>query len=449
MSSKDNHFNPKKMQKADLLEGTTDFSLLNDSQRKEFWAALALKHTEGLGLRGAANLIKAYGTAYAAIQKPGQWKNSGILESAIAAFKTEAWRETAGEEWALAKSPNTQILLWTNPYYPCTLKETPNPPLFLYFRGNIELLSNPGVGVVGARRASSDALAASFRVGIELSKAGVTVISGLARGVDSEAHKAALEGPGSTIAVLGCGLDVNYPPENKLLQEKIGQAGLLLSEYHSGVTPEAFHFPVRNRLISGISLGVLVVEAASRSGSLITARLALEYGREVFAMPGKFAASKAQGSHDLIRRGAKPVLDLDDMLIELLPRLKSYAEFGQQALVVGELVETAEENRKQASAKTPKKEKMDNPGGASKNKNTKVKMLKSATIAPVTYRTEDECKNDLATNILRLLESEGPLQADSICALLKIAVSRVSSELLMLELDGKIKRYPGMIYALV
>lgn len=440
--------NSKEMKKANFLEATTDFSQLTDTQRKEFWASLALKHTEGLGLRGISNLVKEYGSAYSGIQNTTEWKSFGIHESAINAFKADAWRESAGKEWALAKKPNTQILLWTNPYYPNTLKEIPDPPLFLYFRGNIELLSNPGVGVVGARRASSDALAASFRVGIELSKVGVTVVSGLARGVDSEAHKAALEGLGSTVAVLGCGLDINYPPENKILQEKIGQTGLLLSEYHAGIAPEAFHFPVRNRLISGISLGVLVVEAASRSGSLITARLALEYGREVFAMPGKFAASKAQGSHDLIRRGAKPVLELDDMLIELLPRLKSYVDFGQQALVVSELVETAEENRKRTSARKQKKDNSGSPQETDKKENTQREMPKYAGAAPSAYRTESERKNDLATNILHLLESEGPLQADSICALLKISASKMSSEILMLELDGKIKRYPGMIYAL-
>lgn len=429
----------------ELPEAVTSFNRMNEGQRKEFWAALALKHTEGLGQRGAANLLKIYDSAYAAIQQPDQWKQAGVHEPAVEAFKSESWREPAGAEWALAKNSQTGILLWTNPYYPQRLKEIPTPPLFLYFQGNIELLANPSVGVVGARRASTDALAASSRVALELSKAGVTVISGLARGVDSEAHKAALSGPGGTVAVLGCGLDIHYPPENKSLQNEIAASGLLLSEYAPGAKPEAYHFPIRNRLISALSLGVLVVEAAGRSGSLITARLALEYGREVFAMPGKFAASKAQGSHELIRRGAKPVLDLDDMLIELLPWLRAYAEFGKQAVLVGEMVETAEAARKEAAKQqeTPARKPAEPGQKAAKTKGTTQKP------AQKTYPTAARQKSELGANILKLLENEGPLQADSICALLKVSAAKVSSELLILELAGNIKRYPGMIYALI
>ncbi len=423
-----------------LLEAVTDFARMGEAQRKEFWAALALKHTEGLGPKGAANLLKAYGSAYAAIQAPGQWKRHNISESAIGAFKSDNWRGPAGKEWGLAKLPHTNILLWTNPHYPQALKEIPTPPIFLYTKGNIELLGYPGVGVVGARRASPDALAASQRVASELSKAGVTVVSGLARGVDSNAHKAALDGPGGTVAVLGCGLDVYYPPENKNLQEKIAGSGLLLSEYPAGTKPEAFHFPIRNRIISALSLGILVVEAAGRSGSLITASLALEYGREVFAMPGKFAASKAQGSHDLIRRGAKPVLDLEDVLIELLPRLKGFSEFGKQALAVGGILASADAEKEHANERQEKKaakETIKPPPG--KNKENP---------APATYLPVRENDGSLAAGIVELLKTEGPLQADSICALLNLPAAKVSGKLLLLELEGEIKRYPGMIYAL-
>lgn len=429
----------------ELTEAVTNFAHMDDGQRKEFWAALALKHTDGLGVRGAANLLKTFDSAYAAIKNPRQWKTCGVHEPAIEAFLSESWREPAGSEWTLAKNSGSGILLWTNPYYPKSLKEIPNPPLFLYFQGNVELLQNPSIGVVGARRASPDALAASSRVALELAKAGVTVISGLARGVDSEAHKAALKGSGGTVAVLGCSLDIYYPPENKALQNEIATAGLLLSEYAPGTKPEAYHFPIRNRLISGLALGVLVVEAAGRSGSLITARLALEYGRQVFAMPGKFAASKAQGSHDLIRQGAKAVLDLDDMLDDLYPLLKPYAEFGKQAAVVREMVESAENERRQASKRpesVSKKAPLPKPLKSVQDKN-EIKRKNQTT-----YPTVAQHNADLSANILRLLENEGPLQADSICALLKTSAAKVSSELLILELAGSIKRYPGMIYAL-
>ena len=423
-----------------LLEAVTDFAEMGEAQRKEFWAALALKHTEGLGPKGAANLLKAYGSAYAAILASGEWRRHNISEPAIQAFKSESWRGPAGKEWGLAKQPHTNILLWTNPHYPQTLKEIPTPPVFLYAKGNIELLSYPGVGVVGARRASPDALAASHRLASELSKAGVTVISGMARGVDSKAHKAALDGPGGTVAVLGCGLDVYYPPENKNLQDRIAASGLLLSEYPGGTKPEAFHFPIRNRIISALSLGILVVEAAGRSGSLITASLALEYGREVFAMPGKFAASKAQGSHELIRRGAKPVLDLEDVLIELLPRLKGFSEFGKQALAVGEILASADAEREQANERHAKNtaKKTTNPPAEKTEKR----------LPPETCPPEGEGDGSLTANIMELLKSEGPLQADSICVLLNLPAAKVSGKLLLLELEGEIRRYPGMIYAL-
>ena len=425
------------------------FAEFSGADKKEFWAALALKHTEGLGNRRAGLLLQAYGSAYQAIQNPDAWRKLHITDQVIEAFKSEAWRERAGMEWAGAKRPDVHLLLSSSPYYPAMFREVPDPPLFVYFKGNIQLLNGPCVGVVGARRASPDALAASARIGLELSKAGVTVISGLARGVDSEAHKAALQGPGATIAVLGCGLDVYYPRENRTLQDEIAAKGLLVSEYPPGTEPEAFQFPVRNRLISALSLGVLVVEAAGRSGSLITARIALEYGREVFAMPGKFAASKAQGSHDLIRKGAKPVLDLDDLLIELVPRLKAFAAYGEQAAMLNGLVEEAEAERKKARAQKSAETKTAHSG---KQTTGRAKPKPAPKPVPAwaqkpAYPTASA--SDLATAIKRVLESEGPLQADSLCALLRVSAAKLSSELLMLELAGEIKRYPGMIYSLI
>lgn len=460
----------------------TAFDSLAEEQKREFWAALALKHTPGLGLRKSGILLKAYGSAYQAIQNPDNWKGLHLYPSVINNFKSEQWRNNAGGEWARAKTSGLNILLWTNPYYPALLKEIPDPPLFLYFKGNIELLTAPCVAVVGARRASPEGLAASFRISHELSKAGITVISGLARGVDSEAHKAALHRPGSTIAFLGCGLDVYYPRENKKLQDDICESGLVLSEYAPGTPPEPYQFPVRNRLISGLALGVLVVEAAGRSGSLITARLALEYGREVFAIPGKFAASKAQGSHELIRRGATPVLDPDDLLLELVPRLKDYAAFRTDITKLEKVMQNlalnadrenlstasdtsasdapaltpanalpppeqpgiTEENASAASADNRPANKV----GAPKKPGHRHPRAASAASGEKTYPTQSEYNNDVSARILDLLDIEGPLQADSLCALLKLPAAKVSGELVVLEILGKVKRYPGMIYAL-
>ena len=431
------------------------FSLFNEAQRRELWASLALKHTQGLGQRSATTLLHAYGSPYKAVCQVENWHKHGISPLIITEFKREDWRQAAGTEWANLKIPirlnasgeavQQNILLWTSPYYPEHLKNTPSAPIFLYYMGDISLLSNPGVGVVGARAASSDGLAASSRASSELSKSGVTVISGLATGVDREAHCAALKGPGSTIAVLGCGLDVYYPKENIALQQHIARQGLLLTEYSAGTKPESFHFPVRNRIISALALGVLVVEAAGRSGSLITARLALEYGREVFAIPGKYAASKAQGCHDLIRRGAKPVLDIEDLILELLPKLEAYANFGKEILL----------KEKEAVTQKSNTAKVKTAGQASKA--TKKLLAAPKNPKPVNetiplreqpYLARPNDQDNLDQSILNLLELHGPLQVDSICALLQTSAGKISSKLLCMELEGLVKRYPGMIYAL-
>ena len=438
------------------------FANFNDTQRRELWAALALKHTQGLGKRSAATLMQAYGSAYAAICEPENWQNHGIFSSVIAEFQREEWRQAAGEEWANLKTPLTSrcpdkcsqqsILLWTNPYYPEHLKNTPVAPVFLYYQGDISLLSNPGVGVVGARAASSDGLAASNRISSELSKSGVTVISGLARGVDREAHLAALKGPGSTIAVLGCGLDVYYPKENVALQNLIAESGLLLSEYSAGTRPDSFHFPVRNRIISALSLGVLVVEAAARSGSLITARLALEYGREVFAIPGKYAASRAQGCHSLIRRGAKPVLDIEDVIEELLPKLQDFASFGKKVVLENPQEIPSQKQIKTTDPVAALAQKMGQKAQSGKKMEQASKNPKSSakTITPANQPCPASLNalSELDQSIINLLELHGPLQVDSICALLQTSVAKISSELLCMELKGLVKRYSGMIYAL-
>ena len=476
----------------------TAFACMSDDQKKELWSALALKHTAGLGLCKTGLLLKKFGSAYAAIQNPEAWSSLGIRKTAVDYFKSGQWRAKAGKEWAEAKMPGLSILLWTNPYYPPLLREIPDPPLFLYFKGKIELFCTPSIGVIGARHASSEALAASRRIAGALSGAGITVVSGMAKGVDSEAHRGALSKPGSTIAVLGCGLNHYYPLENRLLQEEICQSGLVISEYPPKTGPERYRFPCRNRLISALTLGILVVEASERSGSLITARQALEYGREVFALPGKFAASASHGSHKLIRNGAVPVFEIDDLLLELLPRLKTYAAFTPPKLQFekNSKADTSIEKRsKGAAAAAPvllNTEDTSDAKAAAKN-NAAAPALPAAeerkgteifgavpsrpsaspllTAAPpakdkkqlvpasgctepgagklkISDQTAHGCTNDLPDRIIALLKMHGALQGDSICALLGMSAEKVSSELAMLELSGQITRYPGMIYAL-
>ena len=205
--------------------------------------------------------------------------------------------------------------------YPAWLRAIPDPPAVLYCDGRIEPRDRQAVAIVGARKATPYGLQATETLARELSGAGFTIVSGLARGIDAAAHRAALEAGGRTIAVLGCGLDVNYPPEHGRLREEIAASGAVLTEFPAGTQPKPSHFPQRNRIISGLSLGVVVVEAAEDSGSLITARLALEQGREVFAVPGSIDAPLSRGPHGLLKQGAKLVETVDDVIEELLPQL--------------------------------------------------------------------------------------------------------------------------------
>jgi DNA processing protein len=201
--------------------------------------------------------------------------------------------------------------------YPPLLSCTADPPPVLWIRGNVECLSAPAVAVVGSRAATPYALQVAERLGEELAQRGVVVVSGLARGVDSAAHRGCLGGNGSTVAVLGSGLDRIYPPEHEQLAVSICRAGLLASELGPGAAPLQEHFPQRNRIISGISLAVVVVEASEKSGSLITARCALEQGRDVMAVPGSVLSGRNRGSHGLLKDGAKVVETADDILEEL------------------------------------------------------------------------------------------------------------------------------------
>jgi DNA processing protein len=204
-----------------------------------------------------------------------------------------------------------------DPEYPALLACTPDPPPVLWVRGLTALLARPTIAVVGSRAATPYALQVAARLGAELAERGLVVASGLARGVDSAAHRGCLGAGGATTAVLGCGLDRVYPPEHDELADEIAENGLVLAELGPGAPPLPDHFPLRNRLISGISLATVVVEASEYSGSLITARYALEQGREVMAVPGSVLSGRNRGSHALLKDGAKVVETADDILQEL------------------------------------------------------------------------------------------------------------------------------------
>ncbi|HBH60251.1 MAG TPA: DNA-protecting protein DprA [Nitrospiraceae bacterium] len=216
------------------------------------------------------------------------------------------------------------IVCYGAPEYPRVLQELPDAPMVIYMRGSYQPDDRFGIAVVGSRTYSAYGEAVAQKISGELAVSGFTVISGLARGIDSFAHRSALASGGRTIAVLGSGIDVCYPSENRGLMEKIAASGCVMSEFSPGTPPNRENFPRRNRLISGLSLGVLVVEAATGSGSLITAALALEQNREVFAVPGNITAKTSAGVNLLIRQGAKMVLKTEDIIEELAPVLKGF-----------------------------------------------------------------------------------------------------------------------------
>ncbi len=229
----------------------------------------------------------------------------------------ERLRRRAGSALARAQGAGIRTIGWGDPAYPPLLAAVPDAPLAFWIMGDPVVLAQPAVAIVGSRAATPYGLEAASRLAGDLAAAGVLVVSGLARGIDSASHRAALEAGGQTAAVLGSGIDVIYPPEHRELARRIAGTGVVLSELPPGSPPLAFHFPARNRIISGLSLATLVVEAAERSGSLITAGCALDQGRAVMAVPGSILSGRHRGCHALIRDGAAVVESAEDVLAEL------------------------------------------------------------------------------------------------------------------------------------
>ncbi len=285
---------------------------------------LRLRHTHGLGNVGVAQLLEALGSVDAILgASAAQLTSYGLSERVSRALHTPkqeaidrdlAWQADAGLH------PRHLIAL-DNPLYPRSLRALNDPPTLLYVVGDPDLLTLPQLGVVGSRSPSERGRATAQAMTQDLAQRGLTITSGLALGIDGAAHRGALAAGGLTIAVVGTGPDRIYPAQHRELAHDIGARGCIVSEFAVGVGPHSSHFPRRNRIISALSLGVLVVEATLRSGSLITARLALEQGKEVMAIPGSIHSPQSRGCHRLIRDGAKLVEGSDDVLEEIGPYL--------------------------------------------------------------------------------------------------------------------------------
>lgn len=292
----------------------------NWAQELGHW--LRLEQTPGVGAETARKLLSAFGLPEN-IFAAGLSALRGVVSDRVAyALTAPVSAEIQARidktlEWAA--QPGNRVLTLADTDYPKALLDTADPPLMLYIKGRIDLLTRPSLAVVGSRNATTQGVVNAEKFSEVLSQAGLTIVSGLALGIDTAAHQGGLRGSGATVAVIGTGADIVYPARNRTLAHQIADAGCIVSEYPLGMPAIASNFPRRNRIISGLSQGVLVIEAAAQSGSLITARMAAEQGRDVFAIPGSIHSPLSKGCHLLIKQGAKLVESAQDILEEIRP----------------------------------------------------------------------------------------------------------------------------------
>jgi len=286
-----------------------------------------LRAVKGLGDATVCRLVQAFGSPEAVLAASADdlLTLGGLSSSLAQAIQRGLDRETQQEidrELKSLERLRLSVVTYLDVTYPPRLRTIHDPPPLLYMSGGLSEADHHAVAIVGARRATQAGRLLTEQLSQELASAGFTIVSGLARGIDAAAHRGALAAQGRTVAVLGCGIDRTYPPEHLALRKKIEERGAVLSELPLGAYPHAYHFPKRNRIISGLSIGVVVVEAAPKSGSLITARLAAEQGREVFAVPGSVQSEQSRGTNGLIKQGAKLAECADDIIEELLPQME-------------------------------------------------------------------------------------------------------------------------------
>ena len=376
-------------------------------------------------------LVHHFRSPLVAVQQSTRWREAGVGGNCAAALQSNAWRETALEEWKAAQRAGASILLWGEPGYPRALYELPDAPLALYARGDLSVLTAPAVAVVGSRDCTPDGVRLTTRIATELARAGVCVVSGMALGIDRAAHTAALGEVGKSIGVLGTGINHSYPQANARLFARMAREGLLISEFSPDERAQARHFPVRNRLISGLSLGVLVVEAALRSGSLITARLALEQNRSVYAVPGTADAVTSQGCQELVRQGAHPVFNAEDILRDLAPQLAGHLSPAAPQQTAGQ--GTCAKMHKRNGAPPPP---LDAPAVAP---STTPPPAKPNAAALTGISATGKCL--LAA--LAAPDAHAPIHIDALCAATGLPASTVNITLVELEVSGLVRRWPG------
>jgi len=368
---------------------------------------LALRLVPGLGARNAGKLIARFRTPQAVFRASRtELEGAGVSGALAQSIASGCSFEDAVLQQEKMLETGTAAIAITDPRYPALLREIFDPPVVLFARGRTELLSAIMLGVVGTRRPTPYGVAAAERLAGDLARAGLAIVSGMARGIDAAAHRAALAAQSDTIAVLGCGVDIVYPSENRNLSAEIASKGLVLSEFPMGSTAFPQNFPIRNRIISGMSVGLLVVEGAQYSGSAITARLALDQGREVFAVPGNITSKMSWGPNLLIKQGAKLVQDWNDVVVDLPPEVRR------------QLIESGK-NRLLAQ-------------GLSAEAATSEPVQASFSNGNISRRLLEKLKPDAGTHLDVLVESLEDLSASEIIA-----------SLFELELTGLVKQLPG------
>ncbi|HUI78621.1 MAG TPA: DNA-processing protein DprA [Bryobacteraceae bacterium] len=313
------------------------------SQEEELhW--LALKLVPGLGTRISKRLLDRYHSPQAVFRASrSELEGAGVSGTVAQSIASGCAFEDAAAQHEKIKETGTTLVTIGDPRYPPLLREIYDPPILLFARGRVELLQSIMLGVVGTRRPTPYGLAVAERLSSDLANAGLTIASGMARGIDTAAHKGTLATAGDTVAVLGCGVDIVYPSENRKLAAELCAKGLILSEFPMGAVAYPQNFPIRNRIISGMSVGVLVVEGAQYSGSAITAKLAMDQGREVFAVPGNITSKLSWGPNLLIKQGAKLIQDWNDVVAELPAESRRHLiDKGKQKILTAGGVATGE-----------------------------------------------------------------------------------------------------------
>ncbi len=327
-------------------------------------------------------------------------------------------------EWTKLRKNNFQLICIGDDDYPSNLLKIPDPPAVLFSSGALMARDLVSIAVVGSRYASPAGIIFAEKLTADLARNGVAVVSGLAVGIDSAAHRGALKAGGRTLAVLGCGLDVDYPAVNTDLKQVIARSGALLTEFPLGTPPSPGNFPSRNRIISGLSLGVVVVEAAERSGSLITARFALEQGREVFAVPGVAQSMRSKGTHRLLRQGAKLVESVEDVLEEIRPLIRPGQSLPPSF--------TSSPGEKEERGKTgPCRRGMEKPAGPEEK---------------ISYSPFSGEPNSQEERMLLRILDKVPKHIDEIAQEANMPAQHTAALLLELELKGLVTQLPGKYF---